>query len=381
MMKKMMRIVGVVLVLCLLLGTLTACHSKDEIAVTVDGVKLRTATYLCAMIQADQEGRQTVYNTLSVKSDFDSSATIDYASEKIEDTDFTTWVENRALEICKMYALNVKRAEEFKLTLTEEQIAGAKQQVDNYWNNYGYSYLFEKNGVSYDTYLDMYQNSLYESLYFLHLYGKEGTEPADEKEINEVLFDNYDLMYYLVSGPNDSEGNAKDESVLTEEKAKLNTLAAQINNGTKTFAAAYEEFNGEALTASEPVTDGSAPLDTNATLIASSESKTQYASEFFTTVHELGVGKAVVTTHDEYTYLFVRGDLKADPYYAKNLYDSALSIKLYDGFDKTYKEAAAALTAEKSSYATGRISISDFDYSEYQSYASYLNQYASQSAQ
>lgn len=56
-MKNIKRIIAAVLVSVMALG-FTACHKKDETAVTVGKVNFTSAYYMCALINADSEASQ-----------------------------------------------------------------------------------------------------------------------------------------------------------------------------------------------------------------------------------------------------------------------------------------------------------------------------------
>ena len=70
-------------------------------------------------------------------------------------------------------------------------------------------------------------------------------------------------------------------------------------------------------------------------------------------------------------YLFVRGDIKGDPYYLKNQYNNALSMIKYSDFSKQYEADANALTYTENKHATGIMSSKSIDYTQYDTYRSY----------
>ena len=92
-MKNLKRIIAAALVSVMALS-FTACHKKDETAVTVGKVKFTSAYYMCALINADSEAKSKVKESLS---DSDSKTDIDYYSKKVEDKDFVKWVKDTAL--------------------------------------------------------------------------------------------------------------------------------------------------------------------------------------------------------------------------------------------------------------------------------------------
>ena len=63
-MKNIKRIIAAALVSVMALG-FTACHKKDETAVTVGKVNFTSAYYMCALINADSEAKSKVKESLS----------------------------------------------------------------------------------------------------------------------------------------------------------------------------------------------------------------------------------------------------------------------------------------------------------------------------
>lgn len=381
-MKRIISIICLVLVLCLSLGTLTACHSKDETAVTVNGHKIRTATYMCALLQADNEARTKVYEELSKAEDFDSSKEIDYWSQTVDGKDYETWVRDRALALCKTYVATLQKCEELGVKLTDEQVSNTEYYASYNWSNNGYSYLYQPNGVSFETYLDYYKNSALSSAYFLSIYGKDGAKALSDDEINKAISENFDLMNYLASAFTTDDGEIKDEDTIAAEKAKLESYADKINNGIMTFAEASKDWNGEkedAATGDNEVTDTDEgeekekPLDETAILIATADSDSSYASDYFDKVHTLEIGKATVISEDDRNVLLVRGNLTGDPYYMKNLYNDAVSLLKYSDFEKEHDEYAQSLEASVNSYAVKRFKLKDLDYSQYSQLVNYMN--------
>ena len=80
-MKKFISLMCLSLTIILAAGSLSGCHKQNEIAVTVEGVEVKTSTYICALIDADLQGRQKVYEEKSKADDFDSSKEIDSNSD------------------------------------------------------------------------------------------------------------------------------------------------------------------------------------------------------------------------------------------------------------------------------------------------------------
>ncbi len=401
-MKKLISLISLSLVLMLSLGCLSGCHKKDEIALTVDGVEIKTATYICALIDADLQARQNVYNEKSEEEGFSSSTVIDYFSETIDGKEYSVWVKDTAITLLKKYAWSKKLLADGKASFTDKEESNIESNASYYWSNNGGAYLYSNNGVSFNSYLDYYRTSMVVGSYFLSIYGKEGTDPVPEEEVSKIFYDNYDISHYLYFSSVGTDNKTKDDEVIEKAKKTLEEYAANINSGKYTFKDAetlWNLYNGtttdkkdddkdntssdtsSAATSSSASSSGSVeeeeeekPLDSTATLIASADSGSSYASSYFEKIHALGVNKATVVKDDNNNYyLFERGDIKGDPYYFNAEYNNALAMIKYEDFLESYEADASKLTYTENTFATGIISPKTIDYEQYNTFINYYN--------
>jgi len=98
-MKKVKKLLSLVLVLIMVLS-LTACHKKDEVAITLGEHTITSAVYLTALISAEQEAKNIAYENAS-SNNVTLSSDEDYYKQKIEGKDFVDYVKDTALELCK----------------------------------------------------------------------------------------------------------------------------------------------------------------------------------------------------------------------------------------------------------------------------------------
>ncbi len=409
-MKKISKILCLVLILVLCTASLSGClHKKDEVALKIGNYQITSGMYACAMINADLEARNNVNTILSAQPGYDSSIEVDYTAQKIDGVPYSDWVKNRAIELCKEQAYIMMKADKLGLEIDTTVLTNAKQSAESNWYDNAEYYRYQPNGVSYDTYYKYYLNTLMITEYFLTLYGKDGIKAVAEEDVLKSLYDNYDLTYAIVyQYPSD----ATDEEMAADKKL-FDDYAAKINAGTLTFEEAEELWNAElekreeeenesntssntssATTSSDATSSAvssssdstttsdttsseepySKPADDKAVLIGTSETGSYTAYTNFDKIHALEVGGALVIEEaDENVILFVRGDIKADKYYEKTYYDSALSILKSEDFQTEFETAAYALTYEENKYATSNFSAKKIDYSAYEEYQSYLN--------
>lgn len=420
-MKKITRALCLMLAVILCVGVFAGCHPKDEIALDFGEYKISSGTYACAIVQADMEARQNVYNTLSAQEGFDSSKEIDYLKQKINGVSYSEWVKDRALKMCQELVYIQKMVKEVNLKIDDKDVTNAKTYADYNWSTGAQQLLYNANGVAYETYYNFYFNTVQMSEYFLSIYGKGGTNAVKEEDVLKTLYDNYDLAYYISVSYKDSNGKKRDEDDIKADKALFDSYAEKINKGELTFKEVEKLWNEETKkreeeekknnstssntssttstttstptsstpassnpTSSDATSSGatsseepfSKPADESAYLIGTDETGSNYAFEHFEDVHKLDVGKAVVIEEEGTNcMLFVRGDIKGDYYYEKNYYDSALSILKYDAFQADFQKEAYKLEYKENKYATSNFSAKKVDYTDYNAYQEYMQYY------
>ena len=364
-MKTIKRIAALLLVLVMALS-LVACHKKDEIAVTVGDVEFTSAYYMCALMAADSEAKNLVYEELSdeEKSGYE---TADYYSHKVEGKDFVEWVEAKALETIKKIGAYKMLCKENELEIDEETLTNAETYTNYYWSSYGYSQYYEPNGVSYETYKKFSTDSYYAELYFEHVYGEEGTKAIAADDVKSKMLENYVTAEVLQAT---FEAEATDDDKATIE-TKVNDYAAAIEAGTMTFEQAYNDYNGVTEDAAEEGHDHAdeegteeeteevpEPLSQYAQVFGA-EGTESYESEHYETVKAMAVGEVkVIELEDKTGYmLLVKQDIEADPYYLETL-DMAVRHLIADKeFDADIDKYIDGITVDVSKYAIGQFKV------------------------
>ena len=190
-MKLMKNIIAAVIVFVMAFSV-TACHKKDEIAVTVNGFEYTSAYYMCALINAYSEGQSEVYEALGDKATSD----VDFFKQKIDGKKFETWVKDRAIDMLEEIGTYQKLCKDAKVELTDEQMTEAQNMAYYYWAYYGYGQLFEPNGVSFNTYLQYTIDNYYGELYFKHLYGEGGKKEIAAADVEAKLYKDFIIAQF-----------------------------------------------------------------------------------------------------------------------------------------------------------------------------------------
>ena len=365
-MKIFKKIVSAALTVAMLL-TLSACHGKDEVAVTIDGRDIKSALYLNALIDCDSEARSRVDEETAAETEKNetseetkTSEETDYYSKTLDGLSFAEYVKTKAIERCKEYVFYQKLVDDKVISLTDDEKSEAEHSAEYYWTNYGYSYLYEANGVSLETYKNAFLYSYYSNAYFKSLYGEGGEKEVAKKDIKAHMLDNYALAYTLSATYEDDSTDEEKEAL----KTKLEGYAKRLKDGEE-FEKIYMEFNGlteEDHTHSE-TEDG--PKDEHATLLADKDSDSQFASEDFDEVYEMKVGNTKIIESEDGTglTLYMRLDINSDAYYLTYLTDTILYELKEEEFDDFVAGKTEKYTVEENGFAINRFDVEDIDYS------------------
>ncbi|MBQ8550687.1 MAG: hypothetical protein IJ426_05035 [Clostridia bacterium] len=356
---NILKKVAALLLVGIMVFSFAACHEKDETAVTVKyGDKTETFTsamYLCALMNADSEASSKVQEILADKDVKNEDITDKlFYSQKIDDKDYYTWVKDRAKELITEYAAYKFLCADAKVEPDKDDVASIESYVDYYWN-YGYSALFEPNGVSYDTYKHMSMNAAYNQAYFNSLYAEGGTKAVAESEILKTMDEKFVIANVIEVSTADLKDDEKKET-----KEKLDGYAARLKKGTK-FEVIYKEHNNikddatsskvsSTASASSVVSDTSSdatsseaekeltPKDAYASLLGAEG--TDYETSYFKTVKDMKVGavQVIEDTENKLYVLVVRGDMMGDEYWTENMTPAVLQMLKGDEFDKAVAE-------------------------------------------
>lgn len=383
-MSLIKKLSAIICVLALIM-TFTGCHKKNEIAVTVGDVEFTSAYYMCAFVTADTQAQQKVSESLSEEEQ--NSADVDIYSKKIDGKKYATWVKDTTISELKKMAAYKILCKENGLKLDDEKKTEAEQMADYYWSSYGYQSLLEPNGVSLNTYKAYMTDSYYSSLYFEHLYGKDGKEEIKDEDVKKTLGENYEVANILEGAFTDSEGNALSDEDKTAIKSTFEAYAEALNKGTRTFEEIYKEYNQitdeETAEETEETTEETAeetteatdekteeteetlePIDQYASLLGSED--TDYASDHFETVKkmELDEVKVIELEDDAGIVLVVKKDIMADPYYLENLDLTVRHLIKGDDYDKDIEKFAKTLDFKENTYATKQFKVKKIVYPE-----------------
>ncbi len=355
---KILKKITAAVIICIMAVSLIGCHPKDEIAVTINGYDYTSAYYMCTLIEAYSQGQQLVYDELS-EEELSSSSEIDFSSKKIEDKNFNTWVKDTAIETLKQLSYYKSRCEESKLELTEEQISSAEYYASLYWSNYGYSQLFEPNGVSLETYKKYMLDGSYSALYFEHLYGEDGEKEIASKTVKSEFKKNFILANVLeVTFSEETDDEKK------KIKEQFEDYYEDLKNSKKTFEEIYVEYNN--IKDEDHTHEEDGPKDPHATVIG--DEGTGYEHDYYDKIKSMKIGAVKLFEKDDDAgyLLVVKQDISADKYYLENMDITVRHLIKDEEFTADSEKAAAKLTADINKYAVNQFKVNKIIEPSYQ---------------
>lgn len=354
-MKNIKKLLALVLVLVMALS-ITACHPKDEVALSLGDYKITSAVYLTALISAEQDAKNRAYENASAMG-ITLSTDEDYYGQAIDGKDFKDYVKDTALELCKQYLALDKLLAEGKYKLSDEVKAGADQIANDYWNNYGLNVLYEANGISFETYKKTVIYSQMASEYFVSLYGEGGSKAVSKDEIVKAINSNY-VLAYVLQGSYSSSMTDTEKTALKKEFAGYKT---DIEAGKKTFKeiyVAYNKITDEVLKEAEKGEAGvDRPSDVFATIIGGS--KTSNPNENFAAIYTMKKDEMKLLETDSGYNLVIRLDILEDGYYTKQLTEEILGILKNEEHTKEIEAYTAALEVKVNNFAIDRFKVED----------------------
>ncbi len=351
-MKNLKRILSVLLTL-VLISSFAGCHKKGEIAVKIGDVEFTSAYYMCALLNADGEAQNLVYEALSDE-EKSGEKEVDIYSKKVEDKKYVDWVEDTALDYLKTIAAYKTLCIKNKLELDDETENELEMYTNYYWQSYA-SY-YEPNGVAKATYEQYMKDSYYSELYFEHLYAKDGEKEINAEDVKNKIYDNFVIANMLQA----SITSEMTEDEVTALKEQLDGYADKLKAGKVTFKDVYNEYNGieEEETEEQEETDEeeSKPQDEYATVVGAEG--TSYESDQYETIKAMATGEIKVIEIEEQGYmLVVKQDITADEYYLENLDIAARHLIADEEYENTIKDYAKKLDTDINKYAVKQFKV------------------------
>ncbi len=228
------RLIGAALALILCLSMLMGCAYNPKTVLTVDGTQVPCGVYLFEQLEAIQLAIET-YGDSAVS----GAAIFDV---EIEGVPAREWINNKTVERCKYIVFINSEFERLGLELDDMNAYYYEYMASSAWSQNGQYYLL--NGISFETFQEMYLLSYRESAVISALYGSDGERALSEAEKQAYFESSFTRFDYLKFPATDSRGNAFSSLNAIKEVAQR-IAAAQSDEELKEL---YLEHYGEILT-------------------------------------------------------------------------------------------------------------------------------------
>lgn len=220
-----------------------ACGEDTIWAATANGEQIPAGVYIYFLQNA-------YYDALYQQTADEDGNTPDLFTQQIDGMDAKDWIrEQAAQEMLRISAVEQKCGE-YGIELSSDDEEAAKLYIEQVWDYYG-SY-YEDEGISMQSYLNIYENNLKSQLLFEKLYGEGGDYEVSESELKAYLDENYALINYISMELKDGEGNLLKSAGKEERKAMAEEYIERYKNGESLdalnaeYTAWYEELIAEA---------------------------------------------------------------------------------------------------------------------------------------
>lgn len=216
-------------VLCLSL--FAGCGYNPETVLTINGTPVKAGRYLYYQLDA---------TFAAVDAYGDSTVTgADIFNVEIDGTPAREWIANSTLQSCKESVYIEQEFERLGLELDAFNEYYVEYQATSAWNSYSSFYM--KNGISYETFLEMQKLPYKQSQLIQALYGADGEHAISQEDKQAYFEQNYTRIDYITFPTTDSNSYTLD----SEKLAKIGEVAAlmaQAKNEEELLALYLEHY-------------------------------------------------------------------------------------------------------------------------------------------
>ncbi len=222
--------------LCLCLSLFAGCGYNPESVMTVDGTPVKAGRYLYFQLDA-------AYAAIDQYSD---SAVMDAGifDVELDGVPAREWIANRAMQNCLDSVYIDSEFARLGLEFDSFNEYYVEYEASTVWNSYSSLYL--RNGVGYETFLEMQKLPYKQSQVIQALYGEGGEHALSAEEKQAYFEENYTRIDYIQFPTTDASGGA----LSTASQTRIREIAgemAQAANETE-LRALYMQLYPEVLT-------------------------------------------------------------------------------------------------------------------------------------
>ncbi len=228
--NKFLKITSAAAAAVLIAAGFSACGENTVYIGSSEGKDIPSGIYIYALLGAYYEAQNQM-----TENDTDVFAIT------IDDKNAADWMIQKAKDDVKHYLAIEQKFDEYGLSFTEDENSAAKITVDSMWEYYGSFY--EDYGISKDSFLKCYKNTLKSDKIFEYVYGEGGERAVEDYEIQEYMTDNYALVNYISMNLVDGEGNLLKSAGKAEIMEMAKDYVQRAKNGED-----FDKLNDEYMT-------------------------------------------------------------------------------------------------------------------------------------
>ncbi len=396
---KMLKKVTAILLALAFIFTLSACHPKDEVAISAGDYKITSAMYSYFLVLADSEAKNLINNDDKIDTE---AKGFSYLKQKIGDKTYEEYVKETALNSCLRYMALEKICKEKKYELDKEEKKNWQSTAQYYWN-YSLGGVMLENGVAYSTYEKIMLNDALYNLYFDKTYGKDGEKAVSDADIKKGMENNYTAVYMITHDYSKEkepkvediqkklqkyvdmfkEGKTYDEvlkaynadnGIKDSTSSTTSSTTTSSGNSSTTTSTTSSDKNSSTTssTTSSQKEEEKKPVDSNIKLLTKYEETYTAGSTYFKKYADVAKlekdGAALIHDEDAKTfYIVVKKDINEDPYYLDTLTEEIIYLLKSDEYDKFIEDTYKALDYNVNDYAVNQFKVKNiFDGSQAQ---------------
>lgn len=373
------RVLALILTVVLAIGCLVSCRTtpnENAFVIKYGGktVNIKASTYMCLLMEADNEFKE------NVKEEYEKNSKKykEITDLKYEGKDYETWTASKAQELSKQYAFVEVQFDKMGETVSDDVISYFEQQysLKSIWE----TYLYEKNGISYDTFKQYYVNRFYKEEvvydYYINEPEKEETTTTttaastkkgettttvetttakkidssikqlagslrpENSKITKCLKEDFCPVNYITIDVSSSEDSTKESN-----EKDLKSYEKQLKKGTD-FATVYSNYQSKYSSGDDSNSSSSSYDDVLLSKAANKAlSDKDEASENFSAIKKLKAGETKIVKTDSAYTLYYKQDIMKDKDSSGNALktaykESAVKVLTKATYDKTIVEKA-----------------------------------------
>lgn len=350
--------------------SLSACHPKDEVAISSGDYKITSAMYSYYLVMADADAKQLINSS----DEYDTKADgFKYTDQTIEGKKYTDYVKEKALEGCLRNITIAKLCDEAGLKLDKEKQDEWKNTAQYYWN-YAYGAVFEQNGIAYSTYEKLLLNEALYNAYFDYLYLEGGEKEMAKADIQTNLDKHYSAVYIITHDYSDEEKPDLDKIKQDLEKYKklfekgktYDEVKAQYDADQKAESDSSNPSSSTDSTSSTTSSDSKEeekkPADKNIVILTDNEDTNSGEASYFEKYSEVAKMKEgevalIADSDNKVVSIVVKKNINADAYYFDTLSGEIVYMVNGEGFDSFLKDEAKKIDYTVNDYAVNQFKV------------------------